>query len=276
MQGFERRLLLPYARGLFNLYGLLGFLVIIFGVGAVLWGFTQQDEKTRVEWLNSNDDDASNARMVAKDIAIYFDAKEEEQRIEKYTGYMMNDPNRISLPVEKSEYGACLSKSTYQPYTYIDNPEKRDTSKFPWSVWRPNEFAYVLKDKVDIDPGVVGKDFITEVCKLVSSAGETLKPKHVATNTSSGYSPWMDLGYRIEAISYAEARFKDYRTELTATNIQKESFKWIGLWSIGVGSGMVAVAALIISFMGIESNLRRLEDISDPLTPIDRDRMDSD
>ena len=92
MQKFERKILLPYARGLFNLYGLLGFLAIIFGVGAVLYSQTTQEAMSRTRWLASSDEKASNIRSIITTMSVRYDTEKEEKRIEESTGYMFNNP----------------------------------------------------------------------------------------------------------------------------------------------------------------------------------------
>ena len=275
MKAFERKLLLPYARGLFNLYGLLGFLAIIFGVGAAIYSQTTQETMPRTKWLKSSNEQAKNTRGIITTMPTSYGKAEDEKRIERYTGYMMNDPRRVKLPVEKDKYSECLSKSTYQEYKYIDNPEQRDEKTFPWSVWKPGEFEVVLKRGASIDPAVVGEDFINAVCKKVHMSPVPLKPKHTNTNTKDGYSPWIDLGYRIQAIGYADARYDDYTDELLADNLKKTAALPIGLWSIAAGSGAVAIAALVISFMGIESNLRELERRTETKTDEDQSTTSS-
>lgn len=255
MRNFERRLLLPYARFLFNLYGALGFLAIFGGVATGLYGFSTQELMSRTQWLESNNKKAVNTRDVVENMSDYYNTEKEEKEIESITGYMFNNPAYTKEPVEKTEFGPCLSKSTYQNYKMIDNPEKRNENTFPWSVWKTTEFVTVL-ERNNIDPG--NKVFVNNICSKVSNSS-MVKPKFVKTNTVSGYSPWMDLGYRVKAIAYAEARYDDYSSNLMSENLQKLASRWIGLWLIVGGSSAVAIAALIISFMGIESNLRELE-----------------
>ena len=275
MQRFERKILLPFARGLFNLYGLLGFLAIIFGVGAALYSQTTQEIMSRKRWLNSNVEEASNTRSVITTMSTTYNTEEEEKRIQGLTGYMYNNPAVTKLALEKTKYGECLSKSTYEDYTYIENPEQFDSKTFPWSVWKTNEFEWVLANEGSIDASVLGEDFINAVCKKVHTSSDPLKPKHISTNSPTGYSPWMDLGYRVQAVFYAEARYDDYSNRVFSENLQKQAALPVGLWSIAAGSGAVAAAALLIAFMGIESNLRELEKRPEAKTGDDKDLTSS-
>ena len=261
MKAFERNLILPFTRGLFNLYGAAGFIAILFGIGSIIYSQTKAEIMPRQKWIKSGDEEAVNTRDIITSMSTSYNSEEEEKIIEKSTEYMYNNPEYTSRPVEKTKYHECLSKSTYKTYNPISNPNNTDPNTFPWSVWRTDEFEKVLRDN-DIDLNTSGEGYINSICKQVHTSDDPLKPKHVNTNTTSGYSPWMDLGYRIMALRYADARYDDYSNRVTSENLKKSAALPLGLWSIAGGTGAVALASFVISFMGIESNLRELEKIA--------------
>ena len=246
---FEQKLLFNFGRHFFNIIAVAGFSTMLTGGLVVVRTSMTEKAKQPLQWYNSNDEKAKNAKLIVKSYAKYFDDNEGQKIRNKLINEFINFKGLINDGTLKSKnFSSCISGKNYEP-----NKVKLQGRQLGDFYFTPKAFTDQINTFINDPEDKANKKLINVVCKDFSKSDFKSKfdsngGVQKVTNNFAG---------RIHSVKYTYARYDEYISEVEARNLIKLAGRLAGLIVLGSGAIVTAISSLISGVLSIERNTRK-------------------